>query len=212
MKNKATRLAIIIIAALSVLAVGGIAISTFIQGGSKKLAFSEMMIKETIVNQVCDVEDYIENPQGKTLRLSAIYTSADDVSKPCLVAGLTFKPTQLGEVKVTVEATDGEKTIEVIEAAPTIAGTEEGEIEWKTTISLQELKQYVIYESAVEPEFCVVSAEFRDQKFELRDEKEFTFDEIGIYIFTFELSTRGGMATGNIQVKSSRALTPNEMT
>ena len=213
MKNKATRLAIIIVAALAVLAAGGIAISTFMQGGNNRLSFSKNMIKETIVNQVCDVEEYVENPQGKALRMTAVYIDENGVSKPCLVVGLTFKPTQLGEVKITIESTDGEKieaTIEIIEAAPTIAGTEDGEVEWKTKISLQDLKQYVIYNSAVEPEFCVVSAEFRDQKFELRDEKEFTFEEIGIYIFTFELSTRGGMATGSIQVKSSRALTELE--
>ena len=79
MKNKATRLAIIIIAALAVLAAGGIAISTFMQGGSNRLSFSKSMIKETIVNQVCDLEDYVENPQGKTLRMTAAYVDENGV-------------------------------------------------------------------------------------------------------------------------------------
>ena len=213
MKNKATRLLIIIIAALVVLAAGGIAISTFIQGSSGKLAFSKTMVKETIVNEVCDIEEFVKNPQGKTLRLTAVYTDESGIEKNYITAGLTFKPTQIGEVIVTVEANDGEKietTIEVIEAAPTIATTKDAEFEWKETILLQELKDYIVYKSVSEPEFHVTSAEYMDQKFELADETEFTFAEVGIYIFSFELSNRGGLVTGQLQVEANVVLTSNE--
>ena len=42
-------------------------------GGGKKLAFSEDMITETIVNEVCDITDYVENPEEKIIKLTASY-------------------------------------------------------------------------------------------------------------------------------------------
>ena len=213
MKNKKTRLCIIIICILAILAAAGITVSTFMQGGSGKLAFLDTMIKETIVNEVCDIEEFVENPQGKVLKLTAAYTDKSGVEKNYITAGLTFKPTQIGEARITVEATDGEKietTIEVIEAAPTVVTTEEAEYEWKTTIKLEELKEHVVYKSVSEPEFRVLSAEYMDQKFELEDETEFTFEQVGTYIFSFEISNRGGTVTGQMNVNSKRVLTANE--
>ena len=182
-------------------------------GGGKKLAFSNDMITETIVNEVCDITDFVENPEEKIIKLTATYQDEMGNEQQYLAAGLSFKPIKVGEVHLKVEATDGESietTIEVVEAAPQVITTNDAIYYLRQTIKLQDLLQHVEYNSNSEPEFFVHSLEFGAENIDLSKEEEYTFEEIGSYAFQVELKNHGGSAEAIITVKVVPELTDKE--
>lgn len=203
----------IILGGLVGLAVIGLAL-TLMLGGNRKLSFTDDMIKECVVNESCNISNYVNNPQGKTLKLTATYKDEFGLEMECMVAGLAFKPTEITKVNLKVEAEDGETieaVVQVVQAAPSLVTTNEAIYYLDQTIQLSELKEHVVYTSHSDPEFEVMSVECGTEKEELKGKKEYTFKEVGAYTFTFNLSNPTGNVEGFINVKVKPELTENEL-
>ena len=215
-KNKKHRTVVILAVLIAVAAVAAetaILVAVFGGRGGGKLAFSDKMITETVVNEMCDISGYVENPEGKVCTLTASYLDENGAEQKYLSVGLSFKPTKVGDVTLTVTAADGEaiKTIiKVTEAAPTLVTTNDARYFLRQTIQLKDLIEHVEYKSNSEPEFIVHSVEFGAEDTDLTDRTEYTFNEVGSYSFKIELKNTGGKAEGLISVKVIPELTDNE--
>ena len=177
------------------------------------ISFSDEMPQTAPVNQVLDITQYINNPNDEILVLSAEYVQ-DGVSGQYAVAGLSFKPKYTGEVKLTVTISGTKKyietTIEIVEAAPVFVSAEEANYYVGQTIQLEELMDYIVYDSKSTPELIVNKVEYGANKIDMTGVKEFTFEEIASYIFYVDIKNSGGSASGMVTARVTKELTPNE--
>lgn len=199
-----SRAGLIIIAVLIMGLAGAGVVTAMKMGGSNKLSFTNDMITECVVEQSCNLSLYVNNPQNKKLSCVATYTDEFGLETEFQSVGLTFKPTEIGEVHIVVQAEDGESIetdMKVVEAVPQIVTVEERICYLDSTIQFSDLIDNVIYNSYSKPKFEVTTIEFGADKMDMKGKTEYTFTEVGGYTFRFALSNETGSTNGTLIVR-----------
>ena len=188
----------------------------------KTLQFKANMPEELDFNVAFDVEEYVDYEEGESLKLEAKY-SENGTEKTYLVAGLTFIPTTLNDVTITVSYKDDaetkiSKTLKIKIPAPNM-----------TTITSLEMKQgdKLVFADLLDkekyPNFNYTSlapVTIKATKVILPNgtetafaegTTEYTFEEGGQYSIGFELSNSGGVYSGMMTVNVATVLPANEV-
>ena len=177
-------------------------------------AFADNMPEKVTVNKKFVLDHYLDNPNEEYLTVKAEYEK-NGRTEEYLVTDSTFTPTNLGKVKLTamVEGTqkEVETTINVIDAAPSV--TEISDIYYfhHETMVFDDLLDYIHCESLSDVKVTLNKYERRDQMVRLEEgATEFTFDELGEYLFFGTLTNEGGSIPLKVTINATLDLTENE--
>ena len=211
---KSKNLKVLLIAVLSILTVVFLSVGAIgCANGGKAFAFNENMKDSYIVNEIVNLDDAIDYPAGTSKpKLSATYVK-DGATKKYLVAGLTFKPTNTGEVKLTVtyNGQSLEKTILITETKPTLLELSALTYEKGDTVEISVLENNV----SVLPSTCTVDitkVRFAGgEAVELGNVTTYTFNNVGEYEFYFTAKNSSGELSDWMTVNVTREMTENEV-
>lgn len=188
----------------------------------KTLQFKANMPEELDFNVAFNVEEYVDYEEGESLKLEAKY-SENGTEKTYLVAGLTFIPTTLNDVTITVSYKDDpetkiSKTLKIKVPAPSMTTSPQLEIgqgEKLVFTDLLDKEKYpnFNYTSLVPVTIKATKVILPNGTEEAIAEgaTEYTFTEGGQYALYFELSNAGGVYNGMANVRVSLVLPENEV-
>lgn len=211
MKNSKFKLALI--AVLSILTVVFTSVGLIGCGGGKSFAFNDNMKDSYVINEIIDLEDAVDFPANNRPRLTATYVK-DGTTRKYLVAGLTFKPTNTGEVTITLTLNDKSITKEILitEPKPILIDVPTLTREKGDTVELSTLESSI----QIVPESC--KAKISKYRFAGGEEIDiaqgtttFTFDTVGEYQFYFVAENISGQVDGWLTVNVTRQMTENEV-
>ena len=211
MKNSKFRLALI--AVLSILTVVFTSVGLIGCGGKSTFGFNDNMKDSYVINEIINLEDAVDFPANNRPRLTATYVK-DGVTRKYLVAGLTFKPTNTGEVTITLTLNDKSitKDILITEPKPILIDVPTLTREKGDTIELSALESSI----QIVPDSC--KAKISKYRFAGGEEKAieqgattFTFDSVGEYQFYFVAENISGQVDGWLTVNVTRQMTENEV-
>ena len=103
--------------------------------GTVRLAFNDNLQESYTVGEYIDLETAIDLPPFKSYSMKAEY-ELDGAKKTYLCVGLSFKPTRVGEVKITVTCGDEKitKDLRIVEIAPSVGLVDSPEYEIGATL------------------------------------------------------------------------------
>ena len=177
------------------------------------IAFKDTMVSYVTVNTTLNVSEYLEYTEGYDVELKAEYAGGSYKTY-----GLSFMPTELGEVTLTASL-KGTKakataTVEVRIAPPKVTSENECIRYRGEAFEIDSLKEALnVVAKNDEYTFKAISATLLggEEVISFDGLTEYTFEDVGNYEIAYELSNAGGTTKGTFVLWVKRVLTENEL-
>ena len=177
------------------------------------ISFKDTMVSYVTVNTTLNVSEYLEYTEGYDVELKAEYAGGSYKTY-----GLSFMPTELGEVTLTASL-KGTKakataTVEVRIAPPKVTSENECIRYRGEAFEIDSLKEALnVVAKNDEYTFKAISATLLggDEVISFDGLTEYTFADVGNYEIAYELSNAGGTTEGTFVLWVKRVLTENEL-
>ena len=177
------------------------------------ISFKDTMVSYVTVNTTLNVSEYLEYTEGYDVELKAEYAGGSYKTY-----GLSFMPTELGEVTLTASL-KGTKakataTVEVRIAPPKVMSENECIRYRGEAFEIDSLKEALnVVAKNDEYTFKAISATLLggDEVISFDGLTEYTFANVGNYEIAYELSNAGGTTEGTFVLWVKRVLTENEL-
>jgi len=174
--------------------------------------FNDKLLSSYYVDETVDIEKTIVLPEGKSYSMVAEYSLNGQIKK-YLNVGLTFKPTNLGEVNITVscDGVDYKASVMIVEQPPTLVNVDKGQYILGETIEISSIANKVTVVPFETPVKVTKVRYAGGEEISLEDQTEYTFNTIGNYEFYFEASNSSGKVDGWVTATVSREITEKEV-
>ena len=177
------------------------------------ISFKDTMVSYVTMNTTLNVSEYLEYTEGYDVELKAEYAGGSYKTY-----GLSFMPTELGEVTLTASL-KGTKakattTVEVRIAPPKVMSENECIRYRGEAFEIDSLKEALnVVAKNDEYTFKAISATLLggDEVISFDGLTEYTFANVGNYEIAYELSNAGGTTEGTFVLWVKRVLTDNEI-
>ncbi|MBQ5929372.1 MAG: hypothetical protein IIX02_01115, partial [Clostridia bacterium] len=177
------------------------------------ISFKDTMVSYVTVNTTLNVSEYLEYTEGYDVELKAEYAGGSYKTY-----GLSFMPTELGEVTLTASL-KGTKakataTVEVRIAPPKVTSENECIRYRGEAFEIDSLKEALnVVAKNDEYTFKAISATLLggEEVISFDGLTEYTFADVGNYEIAYELSNAGGTTEGTFVLWVKRVLTENEL-
>ena len=175
-----------------------------------KLAFNDNLQTSYVIGSLVDLETSVDMPEFQTFSMKAEY-ELDGKKKTYLCVGLSFKPTNAGEVTVTV--TCGKDKIStkilVVEPEPTVGTMTALEYEIGDVVAVSELEASVTIIPLGTP-VSVTKVRYAAGEEQDLTSENYTFERIGEYEFFYTATNTSGSVDGWFSVNVVREVTAVE--
>lgn len=175
-----------------------------------KLAFNDNLQTNYVIGSLVDLENAVNVPEFQSVKMRAEYEQ-DGTKKTYLCIGLSFKPTNTGEVTVTV--TCGKDKIStkllVVDPEPSVGTINAPEYELGDVVEISELESIVTVLPLGTP-VSVTKVRYAAGEAQELTADSYTFENIGEYEFFYTATNTSGSVEGWFSVNVVREVTAAE--